>query len=71
LPRGAWRFGSRIGAAAAPVVSVEQREKDTNAALLKTLVERRALVAASSASNKQAALDFMDSRIAEIKKRLK
>jgi hypothetical protein len=56
---------------AAPVVSVEQREKDTNAALLKTLVERRALVAASSASNKQAALDFMDSRIAEIKKRLK
>jgi hypothetical protein len=55
---------------AAPASSVEQREKDTNAALLKTLAERRALVAASSAANKQAALDFIDSRIAEIKKRL-
>ena len=56
---------------AAPASSVEQREKDTNETLLKTLVERRALVAASSAANKQAALDFIDSRIADIKKRLK
>jgi hypothetical protein len=56
----------------APAMSVEEREKATNQALLKTLIERRALVAeaAMPAAGKQVALDFLDSRIAELKKRL-
>jgi hypothetical protein len=57
---------------APPAMSVAEREKATNQALLKTLIERRALVAeaAMPAAGKQAALEFLDSRIAELKKRL-
>lgn len=51
---------------------VAQRERDTNNAMLAALVQRRAEVVASTgnAEGKVHALRFLDTRIAEVRKRL-